>query len=46
VRHALADRLADYKIPRHVYLVAELPRNANGKVVRTKVRDVINQHLS
>jgi acyl-CoA synthetase (AMP-forming)/AMP-acid ligase II len=29
-----ADRLADYKRPRHVAFVDELPRNATGKVVK------------
>jgi malonyl-CoA/methylmalonyl-CoA synthetase len=28
------DRLASYKIPREVVLVASLPRNALGKVVK------------
>ena len=32
VRAALADRLADYKQPRLVHLLDELPRNAMGKV--------------
>jgi malonyl-CoA/methylmalonyl-CoA synthetase len=32
VRAALADRLADYKQPRLVHLIEELPRNAMGKV--------------
>lgn len=31
--------LADYKKPRFVELVAELPRNPNGKVVKRKLRD-------
>lgn len=30
----LAERLSDYKIPRRVEVVAELPRNATGKVVK------------
>jgi acyl-CoA synthetase (AMP-forming)/AMP-acid ligase II len=32
-----ADRLADYKRPRVVYFVAELPRNATGKVMKHKL---------
>ena len=32
-------RLADYKKPRHVELVDELPRDPNGKVVKRKLRD-------
>jgi acyl-CoA synthetase (AMP-forming)/AMP-acid ligase II len=34
-----AERLADYKRPRHVWFVAELPRNATGKVMKHKLRD-------
>jgi long-chain acyl-CoA synthetase len=33
------ERLADYKKPRHVELVEELPRDPNGKVVKRKLRD-------
>jgi acyl-coenzyme A synthetase/AMP-(fatty) acid ligase len=29
-----AERLADYKRPRHVHFVDELPRNAVGKVMK------------
>jgi acyl-CoA synthetase (AMP-forming)/AMP-acid ligase II len=30
-------RLADYKVPRQVRVVAELPRNAGGKVVKSRL---------
>ena len=33
LRGYLRERLADYKVPRSVTFVAELPRNASGKVV-------------
>jgi acyl-CoA synthetase (AMP-forming)/AMP-acid ligase II len=29
-----AERLADYKRPRHLHFVDELPRNATGKVMK------------
>jgi acyl-CoA synthetase (AMP-forming)/AMP-acid ligase II len=32
-------RLADYKRPRSVWFVAELPRNATGKVMKHKLRE-------
>jgi acyl-CoA synthetase (AMP-forming)/AMP-acid ligase II len=32
-----AERLADYKVPRRVAIVAELPRNATGKVVKSEL---------
>jgi acyl-CoA synthetase (AMP-forming)/AMP-acid ligase II len=34
-----APRLADYKRPRRVWFVAELPRNATGKVMKHKLRE-------
>jgi len=34
------DRLADYKRPRHVWFVDELPRNATGKVMKHKLREL------
>jgi long-chain acyl-CoA synthetase len=39
VQRWVRDRLADYKKPRHVEFVAELPRDPNGKVVKRKLRD-------
>ncbi len=35
--------LADYKKPRHVELVDELPRDPNGKVVKRRLRE---EHLA
>ena len=35
----LDGRLARYKLPRSVRMVAELPHNASGKLLRSKVRD-------
>jgi acyl-CoA synthetase (AMP-forming)/AMP-acid ligase II len=34
-------RLAGYKCPRRVVFVDELPRNATGKIVRRRVRDLL-----
>jgi acyl-coenzyme A synthetase/AMP-(fatty) acid ligase len=34
-----AERLAAYKRPKAVYFVPELPRSANGKVIRRALRD-------
>jgi acyl-CoA synthetase (AMP-forming)/AMP-acid ligase II len=35
--HAAA-RLADYKVPRYIEIVDELPRNATGKVLKPELR--------
>ena len=34
------ERLANFKVPRSVRTVAELPRNASGKVLKTELRDL------
>lgn len=33
------ENLADYKVPRHVAFLDEMPRNAMGKIVKTTLRD-------
>jgi acyl-CoA synthetase (AMP-forming)/AMP-acid ligase II len=38
-----AEHLADYKRPRRVWFVAELPRNATGKVMKHKLREQAEQ---
>jgi acyl-CoA synthetase (AMP-forming)/AMP-acid ligase II len=39
-----SDRLADYKRPRHLWFVEELPRNATGKVMKHKLREQAEQN--
>jgi long-chain acyl-CoA synthetase len=41
VRAYARERLAGYKVPRRVVIVAELPRSQVGKIVRRRVRDQI-----
>src|SRR5262249_13305678 len=36
-------KLADYKVPRKVVLMAALPRNATGKILKTALREVAGQ---
>src|SRR5690606_37983964 len=38
----LRDRLADYKLPRRAILVPALPRNATGKVLKTRLREMLS----
>ena len=33
--------LASYKWPRHIYLMPELPRNATGKVLKFRLREIV-----
>lgn len=41
-----AERLADYKRPRHLWFVAELPRNATGKVMKQHLLDRLKAELA
>ena len=34
----LRERLADYKLPRHIVALPGLPRNATGKILKTALR--------
>jgi acyl-CoA synthetase (AMP-forming)/AMP-acid ligase II len=36
-------KLADYKVPRHVAVLAALPRNATGKILKTELRQMASQ---
>ena len=38
LREFLRERLADFKLPREIVLLAALPRNATGKVLKTTLR--------
>ena len=34
------ERLANFKVPRRVRVISELPRNASGKVLKYKLREM------
>jgi len=36
--HFARERLADYKVPRHIVILPALPRNATGKILKTELR--------
>jgi malonyl-CoA/methylmalonyl-CoA synthetase len=36
---ALKERIANYKVPKRVWIVDELPRNAMGKVQKSLLRE-------
>ena len=39
IRQALRERIAAYKVPRRIEIVASLPRDDNGKVLKRRIRD-------
>ena len=46
IRDACKRDLADFKVPKRVVFVAELPRNTMAKVQKNVLRDTYNQILS
>jgi fatty-acyl-CoA synthase len=40
LREFLVGRIANYKIPKTVQIVTDLPRNAVGKILRSRLRDL------
>ena len=41
----LKENLANYKIPKNIYFVEELPKNATGKVLKRKLRENIDKYM-
>ena len=35
----IKDRIANFKVPKEVYIVSDLPRNTMGKVQKNQLRD-------
>ena len=40
-----SDKLTNYKIPKHLMVVEELPRNAMGKVTKPAVKEIMMGEL-
>jgi len=41
----LKSQLANYKVPKHIYIVDELPKNATGKVLKRVLREKIDEYI-
>ena len=42
VRKYLKSHLANFKLPKHIYFVEELPKNATGKVLKRVLKEKVN----
>ena len=42
----LKKHLANYKIPKHIYFVENLPKNATGKVLKRKLRENLDEWIN
>lgn len=45
LKEFLKNKLANFKIPKHIYVTKELPLTATGKVLKRKLRDQVLAHL-
>ena len=45
LRKYLKGKLANYKIPKHIYLIDELPKNATGKVLKRVLKEQISNNV-
>ncbi len=41
LRHYLKNHLANFKLPKHIYFVEELPKNATGKVLKRVLKEKV-----
>lgn len=41
----LKNHLANYKVPKHIYFVEDLPKNATGKVLKRKLRENLEKWM-
>ena len=41
----LRERLASFKVPKHLYLIDALPRNAMGKVEKPRLRELLTARV-
>ncbi len=41
IRHELTDKLSDYMLPTKYYILDEIPLNANGKVDRVRLKEML-----
>ncbi|MDD3342022.1 MAG: AMP-binding protein, partial [Sulfurospirillaceae bacterium] len=45
IRKYLKNHLANFKLPKHIYFVEELPKNATGKVLKRILKDKVKEGL-
>ena len=44
LRSYMKERLANYKIPKHIHIIEELPKNATGKILKRNLKEMLKKH--
>jgi long-chain acyl-CoA synthetase len=45
IRKYLKNHLANFKLPKHIYVVEALPKNATGKVLKRVLKEKVKEGL-
>lgn len=45
VKGYLKEHLANFKLPKHIYFIDELPRNATNKILKRKLKEDIDKYI-
>ena len=43
IKSYLREHLANFKIPKHIYIIDELPKNATGKVLKRALKESLKR---
>ena len=41
IKMYLKGKIADYKIPKHIFIIEDFPRNATGKILKRKLKEML-----
>ncbi len=45
VKHFLKEHLANFKIPKHIYFINQMPKNAMNKVLKRKLKEDLSKYI-
>ena len=43
IKKFLKGKIADYKIPKHIFIIEDFPRNATGKILKRKLKEMLEK---
>ena len=45
IKGFLKGKIADYKIPKHIFIVEDFPKNATGKILKRKLKEMLEKGI-